>query len=361
MYLSYYKLNEEPFRLTPDPRFIHLAPPHRAVLSALLEGVVQHKGIIAFTGPVGTGKTTLLHATLHLLANPQVSKATIASAFILNPTLSREELLEAVLDEFEINCPSTSKPRRLAALHQKLLEMQRKGGTTVLVVDEAHLLTMELMEEIRLLSNTDSYQEKLLQVILCGQPELQALLNRPELRAFKQRVASRCQLRPLTLPDTRAYVAERLHAAGLRGPSPFSSAALEKIQSYTDGVPRLINLLCDACLTLGEANQRNQIGPDFVEEAATTLELTDEAVPNVPPSPAQEGVSQQNLPNSSVDGLIQAMRQYRAEVTPESKVAFKSRQLVAAEDDPKAEVRVLRSVVDVLIDAMRQNRATARE
>jgi general secretion pathway protein A len=364
MYLSFYKLNEEPFRLTPDPRFLHLALPHRAVLNTLVEGILQHKGIITVTGPVGTGKTTLLHTTLHLLSNPKVSKTPIASAFLLNPTLSREELLEAILDEFEISCASTSKPRRLAALHQMLLETQRKGGTAVLIIDEAHLLTPELLEEIRLLNNADSYQEKLLQVILSGQSEMQPLLARPEMRALHQRIASRCQLRPLTQPETRAYIAERLHAAGLREPSPFSGSALEQIQRYTDGVPRLINLLCDASLSLGHAGQLSLITPGIVEEAAGTLELT--VTPKTEPQPVAvaETRAEPMFPTSSVDALIEVMKQYRTS-TPAAEERVKPQPQPVAElvsvVDARSEVRVLRSVVDVLIDAMRQNRAAARE
>jgi general secretion pathway protein A len=362
MYLSFYQLKEEPFRLTPDPRFLHLALPHRTVLSSLVEGVLQHKGIITVTGPVGTGKTTLLHTTLHLLGNQKVSKTPIASAFLLNPTLSKDELLEAILDEFEIPCTSTSKPRRLAALNQMLLETQQRGGTAVLIIDEAHLLSPELLEEIRLLSNTDSYREKLLQIILSGQPEMQPLLARPEMRALQQRIATRCQLRALTQPETRAYVAERLHAAGLRTASPFSGPVLEEIQRYTNGVPRLINLLCDACLTLGHASQLTQIPANIVEEAATSLELTEAAAAQAALASGQDAKPDSKAPNSSVDVLIEVMKQYRSGAPPvDSAANGKTEAAVTSSEDARSEIKVLRSVVDVLIDAMKQNRATARE
>jgi len=275
VYLSFYHLNEPPFRLTPDPRFLHLAEPHRAVLTSLVEGVLLRKGIIVATGPIGTGKTTLLHAALQLLSAPGIAKSKIASAFLLNPLLSREELLEAILEEFDVKANGTSKPRRLMALHQMLLEAQANGGTAVLIIDEAHLLTPELLEEIRLLNNSDTYHEKLLQVILCGQPELQSVLARPEMGALRQRIASRCTLRPLSAAETRAYIAERLHAAGLKAMSPFTGPALETVYHVSKGVPRLINLVCDGALALGCAHQRKQVAPDLVMEAAACLELVE--------------------------------------------------------------------------------------
>ena len=268
MYTAFYQLKEEPFRLTPDPRFLHLADPHRTALKVLLQGVLQRKGFTVVAGPVGTGKTTLLHTALQILTEKSEGRGRLVSAFLVNPTLAPSELLEAVLDEYEITCTATSKPRRLAALHQMLFQTQQQGGTAILLIDEAHLMSVELLEEIRLLGNTDTYQEKLLQIVLCGQPELFAVLQRPELQALQQRIASTCLLRPLSLPETRAYMAERLHAAGLRGSSPFTGTAVEVIHRLTTGVPRLINLLSDACLVVGFELKRKQIDQFLVEQAS---------------------------------------------------------------------------------------------
>jgi general secretion pathway protein A len=308
MYTAFYGLKEEPFRLTPDPRFLHLAEPHREVLTSLVSGVVRRKGILVATGPVGTGKTTLLHAALHFLSSNSTETGAIASAFLLNPTLSREELIEAVLDEFEVSCTSSSKTRRLAALYEMLLETQRNGGTAVLVIDEAHLLTVELLEEIRLLTNADTHQEKLLQVILSGQPELLPRLRRPELSALKQRIASRAELRALSLPETRVYVAERLHAAGLRTPSPFKSASFEVIQLHTKGVPRLINLLCDRCLMMGFDAKKPQIDSDIVAKAAVAQDLVETAAPVERP----DDLSNLKMARTSLDLLIDALKHDRA-------------------------------------------------
>jgi len=277
MYTAYYRLREEPFQLTSNPKFFHLAEPHATAATALIETVMRRKGLVVMSGQIGTGKTTVLHAALQILSQGSVG-CPIATAFILNPMLTREEFLETIMIEFEISCSSASKPARLAALHRMLLDMQAKGGTSVLFVDEAHLLSAELLEEIRLLSNADTHQEKLLQIILCGQPELWPKLQKPELRALKQRITSSCTLRPLNSSESRAYIAERLQAAGLQGDtSPFPNAALEKIFHHTQGVPRLINLLCDACLSIGYKKKQSLISPDIVDEAATQLRLKESA------------------------------------------------------------------------------------
>lgn len=282
MYRAFFGLSDDPFRLTPDPRFVHLAEPHRHVLLTIVQGIFFRRGFILVTGPVGSGKTTLLHMALRFFSNQSYVKTPIVTAFIVNPTLSRDELLETLLDEFEVRCSSTSKPRRLAALHQSFLENQRQGGTTVLMVDEAHLLTPELFEEIRLLGNADSYQGHLLQIVLAGQTEMTLLLDRPEMRALKQRIASRCQLRSLNLTEVIEYVAERLRAAGLQGPPPFPLPALHDVYRFTSGVPRLVNLLCDSCLTIGAATNHREITREIVEEAANSLGLTRATVMEVP-------------------------------------------------------------------------------
>src|SRR5215472_4560688 len=216
MYLAFYGLREEPFRLTPDPEFLHLSDPHRAVLVSLIQGIVQRRGFLVVTGAIGTGKTTLLHTSLQILTltQQQVGKRRVESAFLVNPTLTREELLESIIDDFEVSCTGTTKPRRLVALREHLLKTQSLGGTSVLILDEAHLLTLELAEEIRLLSNLDSSSDKLLQIVLAGQPELEHLLDNPKLRALQQRIAVYTRLRALNSQEVRLYIAERMKIAG---------------------------------------------------------------------------------------------------------------------------------------------------
>lgn len=310
MYLSFYNLKDEPFRLTPDPRYLHLSDPHQYALTALLEGIFYRKGLVMVTGPIGTGKTTLIHTALQLFSD---KKMPVKSALLFNPMLTRDEFLEMMLEEFEVNCTSTSKPRRLVALQQMLLDTQKRGGTAVLFIDEAHLLSPELLEEIRLLGNADVHHEKLLQIVISGQPELLAMMNRPTLSALKQRIAVRAHLRPLNLSETRIYIGERLHAAGLETRPPFSDKAIEAIHRHSDGVPRLINLICEACLVLGFRTQQSEISGEMVEEVSVTLGL-------VKPDPISEvGVTADQLPSSlprtqrsAVDVLIESMKQNRA-------------------------------------------------
>jgi general secretion pathway protein A len=377
MYTTFYNLREEPFRLTSDPRFFHLAEPHAAALATLVEAVMRRKGFVLMTGPIGTGKTTVVHTALQILTERAATSHPIASAFILNPTLSREEFLEMLLSEFEIPCTSTSKPARLAALQRMLLETQRKGGISLLLVDEAHLLTPELLEEIRLLSNADTYQEKLLQIVLCGQPELLGLLRKPELRALRQRVANSCSLRPLSLPEVRSYIAERLHSAGFRGAaSPFPPAVLEEIVRLTEGVPRLVNLLCDACLSLGCKARRPVIDLGIVGEAATELGLNEIHVePEVEVGGAVSGngvrgkeVSGDAVIGTALDLLVQAMKKRRAlvpelsAVRPEMSIKEQVAVTVNAahEKDPAGD-QVIESAVDVLVQAMKLRRTSTME
>jgi general secretion pathway protein A len=392
LYTAFYQLKEEPFRLTPDPRFLHLADPHRTALKVLLQGVLQRKGFTVVAGPVGTGKTTLLHTALQILTEKSEGRGRLVSAFLVNPTLAPAELLEAVLDEYEITCTATSKPRRLAALHQMLFQTQQQGGTAILLIDEAHLMSVEILEEIRLLGNTDTYQEKLLQIVLCGQPELFAVLQRPELQALQQRIASTCLLRPLSLPETRAYMAERLHAAGLRGSSPFTGTAVEVIHRLTSGVPRLINLLSDACLSVGFELKRKQIDQTLVEQASEdVLGLVRGPFPpsggvgvgsngkkdqSQSQAPAEEKAGQEEaVPATSWPDepplqahAAAAASATSAPVTIGVASTFSSAATATIAADERRGTKPsprdgnwTRSTFDVLIDALKQGRAVARE
>lgn len=272
MYLSYYGLKEEPFRLTPDPKFLQLAEPHRDALTMLVRGVVERRGLMVLSGAIGTGKTTILNGMLSVLDRRE-PHTPLPTALLVNPRLTADELLEMLLIEFEVPGTSTSRAARLIALQRLLFSTLAKRGTSLLVVDEAHLLSKEVLEEIRLLMNMEAYGEKLLQVVLCGQPELTALLNEPEVKALRQRIAHRAGLRALSQSEMRMYVRERMRTAGLDQALPFTAPALERVYACSGGVPRLINLICDACLRLGAESQRRQIGDDIVDEAAVVHAL----------------------------------------------------------------------------------------
>ncbi len=258
----------------PDPRFLHLAEPHRNTLRAMVEGVAGRKGLQISIGPIGTGKTTLLYCLQHILAHESSRERPVRSAFVVNPTLTPDELFEALFDELEIHAAAPTKPARLRALHELLLSAYKSNGTVVVIIDEAHLMPASLIEEVRLLMNLDNYPVNVLQVILCGQPELMPLLAKPELSALRQRISVVTKLRALTLTETRAYIAERLHVAGLRGDSPFTTAALEGIFRVSGGVPRLINSICDHTLTIGCRRQMKKLGDDLVTEAAEEMGLS---------------------------------------------------------------------------------------
>jgi general secretion pathway protein A len=358
MYTSFYQLREEPFRLTSDPRFFHLAESHAAALATLVEVIVRRKGFVVLSGQIGTGKTTVLHAALRLLNEGASADSPLASAFVLNPMLTRDEFLEMILAEFEISSAGVSKPARLAALQRMLLNSQSRGGTSVLLVDEAHLLSTELFEEIRLISNADTYQEKPLQIILSGQPELLTILQRPELRALRQRVAANCTLRPLTLPELRMYIAERLNAAGLQGGThPFPSSVIERIFQHTQGVPRLINLLCDTSLSIGCRAQQMFIEVDTVEKAAAELGMAQ--LPGLAPLQQKVPVQLQASESSATAVLQETVTVSPTEIrrwaAPPQVAEVPVNDNAPAEEPPAA---VVPTAVDRMIHAMKRRRAS---
>ncbi len=276
MYFSFYDLKHEPFRLTPDPKFLHMAEPHRNALRTMLEAVSTRKGLQVCVGPIGTGKTTLLYCLQHILLHESSPQRPIRSAFIVNPVLTGLELFQAIFEDMEVAPPAVqTKPACLRSLYEIICEGSAKNGTLLLIIDEAHLLSPELIEEIRLLLNLDNHAVNVLQILLSGQPELLALLAQPQFAALKQRVSMFSRLRPLTQVETRAYIVERLHVAGLRGDSPFVPAALAEIHHLTAGVPRLINSVCDRAMSLACSRQSLKIGPEFILEAAEDLALLD--------------------------------------------------------------------------------------
>jgi general secretion pathway protein A len=266
MYLSFYGLKEKPFNATPDPRFLYLSPAHREALAQLVYGTQERKGFIILTGKVGTGKTTLLHALRQRL-NPLT-----AISFVVNSSLSFDGILEFMLEDLGIAKGAESRSQRLIALNDFLIEQERAGQNTVLVLDEAQNLDPLTLEQIRLLSNFETPNNKLLQIVLAGQPEFKANLLLPQLQQLKQRIELRCQIAPLTREQTREYIRTRLRVAGARDLGVFTDRAVERIADYSGGVPRLISILCDHCLVFGYADQKRRLDRSTVNQAIAYLE-----------------------------------------------------------------------------------------
>ena len=265
MYTAFYGLNEKPFALAPDPRFLFLASSHREALAHVLYGVEQGEGFIAVTGEVGTGKTTLCRTLLERLG-PDTEVA-----FVFNPNLSGEDLLRAICSEFGLDTEGRTRAQLADQLNLFLLEQKRARRRALPIVDEAQNLASETLEQIRLLSNLETSTSKLIQILLFGQPELDDKLDSHELRQLRQRISVRWSLGSLSAAETREYVRHRLRIAAEEGPEIFSLRALSEVHRRARGIPRLVNLLCDRALLAGYAAAQKRIGPDRVGVAAREI------------------------------------------------------------------------------------------
>src|SRR5271157_2806144 len=266
MYKTFFGLRENPFNINPDPRFLYLTPQTQEALGQLTYGIQNRKGCILLTGEVGTGKTTLVNYLLDWLRHKKMP-----TAFIFNSHLSVTHLFDFILTEFGIPVDFRLKSNMLLQLTKWLLERFRAGETPVLILDEAQGLSLELLEEVRLLLNLETASEKLLQIVLVGQPELEDKLKRPELRQFRQRIALRCITAPLTLEESHGYIAERLRIGGAKGDPIFAPEAMEAVHFYSRGIPRVINLLCEHALINAYVEQLNPVPAQMVEEAARDI------------------------------------------------------------------------------------------
>jgi general secretion pathway protein A len=268
MYKSFFGLKENPFNVNPDPRFLFLTQQIEEALAGLMYGIRTRKGFITLTGEVGTGKTTLINRLLDWL-NQQRTR----TAFLFNSRMNTNQLFDFVLSEFDITCESRTKSQQLMKLHQWLLERFRAGETAVLIIDEAQNLTYPVLEEIRLLTNLETSTDKLLQVVLSGQPELEDKLRLPQLRQLRQRITLRCKTTPLTQEQTRDYIAERLRIAGATGDAIFGKEAVEAVHLYSLGIPRVVNLLCEHSLVNSFVEQKRQVTAKMVEDVAREFQL----------------------------------------------------------------------------------------
>jgi len=269
MYKGFYNLQRNPFEITPDPSFLFPTKRHNEALASLYYGVTAHRGFVVLTGEVGTGKTLILRSLLGLL-----QRRDVAFALIFNPTLTPLEFMRYIALDFGLPVAGKAKDELIHVLNGFLLQRHQRGLTTILVVDEAHHLSAEILEEIRLLTNLETSQQKLLQIVLAGQPELDQKLDSHELRQLKQRIALRCHLDPLGMNETREYMARRLQIAGAPAAGQiFSGPAIEAVFRHSRGIPRLVNTICENALLSGYAKQAAIITPDIIDGVARDLRL----------------------------------------------------------------------------------------
>jgi len=245
MYAQFYGLRESPFALTPDPRYLFMSEPHKEALASAVYGVQERKGFVLILGEVGTGKTTLIR---HLLGR---FGPNIRSVFVFNPAVSFIELLQLMLRDLELPCPSMRRVEMIDTLNDYLLKEAAAGRYVVVIIDEAQHLSPTVLEEVRMLSNLETARGKLIQILLVGQPELGEKLGRPELRQLRQRISLVAELKPLSYEDTVRYIAHRLEVAGREDGGLFSRRALKVIYRASGGIPRLVNVICDKALVLG--------------------------------------------------------------------------------------------------------------
>ena len=269
MYKRFYNLQRNPFDITPDPSFLFPTKKHNEALAALYYGVKRHKGFVVLTGEVGTGKTVLVRCLLQIL-----NRAHVAFAYVFNPVLSPMEFLQYVAGDLRLETAGKNKTELLLELSSYVIDRHQKGLTTVLVVDEAHHLSTEVLEEIRLLTNLETGESKLLQILLVGQQELDEKLDSVDLRQLKQRISLRSHLASLDLEETCGYVYRRLQIAGSPNPAEiFPMETIVELHRQSRGLPRLVNTICENALIHGYARQAHSIPAEVIEEIAADFRL----------------------------------------------------------------------------------------
>lgn len=314
MYQRFFGLRESPFNVNPDPRYLFMTAQIQEALAGLMYGIQNRKGFILLTGEVGTGKTTLLNRLLDWLRGQRV-----ATAYIFNSRLEVNHLFDFMMADFDIPCESREKSHILLRLNQWLLERYRAGETAVLIIDEAQNLSDDVLEEIRLLTNLETATEKLLQIVLTGQPELEEKLKRPQLRQVRQRITISCRTKALTIEETFGYVAERLRIAGVNGDPVFSKEAIETVHLYSRGIPRVVNLLCEHSMINAYVDSLRPIPARLVEDVAREFNL-DEMAPtaSLALSSGEQAANTQSVLNN-MDELLGRLRHINAVPTRERK------------------------------------------
>jgi len=283
MYKEFFGLRANPFNVNPDPRYLFLTRHTEEALVCLTYGIQSRKGFVLLTGEVGTGKTTLINKLLEWLRAQQVP-----TAFIFNSRMNVPQFLDYMMADFGIPCDTRSKSQILMRLYGWLLERYRAGETAVLIVDEAQNLGEDVLEEIRMMTNLETFTGKLVQIILVGQTELEHKLKQPNLRQLRQRLTLRAKTHPLTAEETKAYIQQRLRIAGSSGQQSFDADALAAIHRYATGIPRVVNLICEHCLVSAFVDQQKVVSPNIVDAVARDFDLGDNhAVAPPTPRPAE--------------------------------------------------------------------------
>ena len=268
MYNAFFGFEETPFSLSPDPSFLYRSVQHEEALANLIYGVQSRKGFIVLTGEVGTGKTTMLECLRDFLETQYVE-----FAFIFNSRINSDQFFEMIAYDLDLRCSRTSKTEVLFALNSLLLQQANEGRTTVLIVDEAHNLTWEVLEEIRMLGNLETRSGKLLQIILAGQPELDRKLEAPDLRQLKQRIVLRCSLQPFNNEDTASYINTRMDRAGMPNQTVFPPELMAEIHRRSQGIPRVINAICDNLLLTAFAMESHVANVTMLDEVCQDMRL----------------------------------------------------------------------------------------
>jgi type II secretory pathway predicted ATPase ExeA len=297
MYKQFFGLNKNPFEISPDPFFYHATPRHNEALANLHYGVGRRKGFIVITGEVGTGKTLLVRCLL-----AELRKNNIAFGYVFNPLLSTNEFFQYIMADLGLQYSGRTKTEMLLDLNRFLIQRHARGLITALVVDEAQALRPELLEEIRLLTNLETSQQKLLQIVLMGQPELEGVLDSPSLRQLKQRVSLRCQLLPLDQEQTRSYVLGRLERAGAKDGEPiFDDPALARVYEFSRGIPRIINNLCENSMVNAYARQIRTVTPEMIAEVAADFRL------GTSPSVPEEAIEANAISGENNESLLRSL------------------------------------------------------
>src|SRR5215813_2710 len=315
MYKEFFGLRANPFNVNPDPRYLFLTRHTEEALACLTYGIQSRKGFVLLTGEVGTGKTTLINKLLEWLRAQQVP-----TAFIFNSRMNVPQFLDYMMADFGIPCDTRSKSQVLLRLYNWLLERYRDGETAVLIVDEAQNLGDDVLEEIRMMTNLETFTEKLLQIVLVGQTELEQKLKQPNLRQLRQRLTLRSKTHPLTLDETKAYIQQRLRIAGSNGQQIFTPESLIAVHRYSGGIPRVINLLCEHCLVSAFVDQQKVVATGIVDAVARDFDLGDNRAampPLAPPAPDKFDLVDAL---KTISNLAERLKESEHDVTKEGKL-----------------------------------------